>query len=84
MTQEELSIKLVNLACCSANLADAISTKLKKGGCDDTYKLIILNGYISILDRYSLTDEDKNCVTEDEFEEVMKRAINICDYCGCN
>lgn len=84
MTQQELSLKLINIACCLANLADKVSTKLQKGGYDDSYKLIILNGYVNILNTYSLTDENANCITEEQFEDVLEKAINICDYCDCN
>ncbi len=83
MTQEQLSITLANLVCCSATMADQISTKLQLGECDDTYKLVILNGLIEMLDKYSLDDEAYNCIDEDQFEDALAKAINICEYCGC-
>lgn len=84
MTESQREIKIVTFACCSANLADKISTKLQQGACDETNKLAVLNGYIELLLAYNTTEGVDNCVTEDEIEEIINKGIDICNVCDCD
>lgn len=84
MTDDELYLLKVRLKCCSANLADSISTKLQYGACDETAKLVFLNGFLELILGWNNEDEAPNCLTEDEFEEAVAKAKNICNLCDCS
>lgn len=84
MTQDQLVNLIINLRCCSANLAIEIADKLVIGGCDNTKKLIFLNDYIKHLSYYNLSDNTLNYLTEDEFNNIVDSAKQICDICEEN
>lgn len=84
MTNDEKNTLIIKLKCCSANYADSISTKLQYGSCDETIKLMLLNGLIDLILRYDLTEEAVNCITLEEFEEIINKSKNICNLCDCN
>ena len=84
MTESQRQIKIVKFACCSANLADKISTNLQIGSCDLSNKLIILNGYIELLLAYNTTEGVENCVTENQIEEIINKGVSICNVCDCD
>lgn len=88
MTQEELYLFIIKLKCCTANYADKISTKLQHGfygKCDETLKLMFLNGFIELLTPYKVdTDTYTNCITEIEFDDIINKSKNICNLCDCN
>lgn len=84
MTEDQRYALIVRLKCCSANWADCISKKLRYGGSDDFRKLMILNGLLELIVGYNVTDDAPNCITEDEFDEVVIKAKNICNLCDCD
>lgn len=84
MTEQQRQIKIITFACCSANLADKISTNLQIGSCDLSNRLIILNGYIELLLAYNTTEDVENCITEDEIQNIINKGISICNVCDCN
>lgn len=84
MTAEERRIKIITFGCCSANLADKISTELQIGNCDLINQLLFLNGYIDLLLNYNTTEGVVNCVTEEEIEEIINKASSICNICDCD
>lgn len=84
MTEAQRQLKIVTFACCSANLADKISTNLQLGSCDLTNRLAILNGYIELLLAYNTTEGVTNCVTEDQIDEIINKGISICNVCDCD
>jgi response regulator of citrate/malate metabolism len=84
MTEDELYLLLIRLKCCSANYADTISTKLQYGACDESIKLIMLNGLIELLLDWNIEDTTINCMTEEQFDEAVIKAKNICSLCDCN
>jgi hypothetical protein len=83
MTQQTLENIIIKLKCCSAKLANEIITNLNKGGCDNSTQLILLNDYIKQLSMYTLDDETQNCLTSDEFDNIIVQSKNICDLCDC-
>ena len=83
MTESERYLLIIRLKCCSATLADCISTKLQKGGEDSTQQLMLLNGLLDIIIHYDVSENATNCVTSDEFDEVVDKAKNICSLCDC-
>jgi len=84
MTLQEQYTLLIRLKCCSANMADKISTYLQYGSCDNTNNLILLNGSIELIQDYNVENIDINCLTEEEFDNVVIMATNICNLCNCN
>lgn len=83
MTLEEQYLLLVRLKCCSALLADKLSTKLQYGACNDDLKLMMLNDFIELIVDYNVEDIDRNCLTEDQFEDIVARSTTICKLCDC-
>jgi len=84
MTENQRELKIVTFACCSANLADKISTNLQIGSCDLSNKLVLLNGYIELLLAYNTTTGVDNCVTEEQIQQIINKGISICNVCDCN
>jgi len=84
MTEQDRYLIIIKLKCCSAYLADKISTMLQNGKCDTSNQLILLNGLLELIINYNVTEEAPNCLTEDQFEEVVAKATNICNICDCN
>lgn len=84
MTLQDQYILLIRLKCCSANLADKISTYLQYGSCNNTNELIFLNGGIELIQNYDVENVDTNCLNEIEFENIVTQSTNICNLCNCN
>lgn len=84
MTQDELIELMVRLMCCSSTMASEIATNLANGeGFCDITNLIILNDIINQLKRYDTTEGATNCLTEEEFEDMVTNAKNACMVCDC-
>lgn len=83
ITQEGLENLIIKLKCCSATLADTIATTLSIGGCDNSIQLILLNDMIRQLLVYTLDDETKNCLTEEQIDNIIEQSKEICDLCDC-
>lgn len=85
MTQEELIELILRLMCCSSSMAEEIAINLANGeGFCDMTNLIILNNIIKQLQRYDTTADATNCLTEEEFEDMVTNAKNACVICDCN
>lgn len=84
MTESQRQLKIVTFACCSANLADKISTNLQIGSCDLSNRLILLNGYLELLLAYNTTEGVINCITEDQIDEIINKGVSICNVCDCD
>jgi hypothetical protein len=84
MTDTQIYTLLVRLKCCAANYADSISTKLQYGACDETIKLFLLNGFIELIQKWDNDDDASNCMTEDQFDDAVTKAKNICRLCDCD
>ena len=83
MTQAGLDFLLTKLKCCSATLAIEIADSLVIGGCDNSRKLILLNNLIKEIAKYDLDNLEINCLSEDQFDNVVQNAKNICGKCDC-
>lgn len=83
MTQLQLENLITKLKCCSATLADKIATSLSIGGCDNSIQLILLNDMIRQLLVYTLDDTTKNCLTDEQIDNIVVQSKNICDLCDC-
>ena len=71
--------------CCAAKKADEY-IKLKKKGIDCSDKLeeiTFLMGAIQALKGYDINNEN-NCITVEEVEEIMYKMSKICNDCGCD
>lgn len=83
MTQTELNNLIIKLKCCFADKAYLLSNNLSIGGCDNYKELSILEDYIQELQEYELVNTDDNCLDNDQFEDIVENARNICDLCDC-
>lgn len=83
MTESERYTLIIRLKCCSATLADCISTKLQKGEDESTDQLMLLNGLLDLIIHYNVSENATNCVNSDEFDEIVAKAKNICSLCDC-
>mgnify|MGYP003533722574 FL=1 len=83
MTQAGLDFLLTKLKCCSATLAIEIADSLVIGGCDNSRKLILLNNLIKEIAKYDLDNLEINCLSEDQFDNVVQKAKIIRGKCDC-
>lgn len=83
MTQEQLETLIIKLKCCSATLAAQIATNLSVGKCDNSIQLILLNDYIRQLLVYTLDDLTRNCLDDEQIENIVEQSKEICDLCDC-
>jgi hypothetical protein len=86
MTQAQLKLKILRLQCCSGNMSNEIATLMINGdkSCKSKIdRLLILNDYIDLLLKYDLTTDAINCLTEDEFTNILNNATVICKLCDC-
>ena len=83
ITQQGLENLIIKLRCCSATLADTIVTSLSIGGCDKSIQLILLNDYIRQLLVYTLDDETRNCLTDEQIDNIIEQSKELCDLCDC-
>jgi hypothetical protein len=81
MTQEQLGNLLIKLKCCSATLTYNLSVDLSLGRCANYKKIFILQDYIEKLNSYELDGE--NCLTEEEFQNIVEQAKQLCSLCNC-
>lgn len=81
MTQPELINQIISFKCCSAKLADILINKLMLGNKCSLDSLTLLNDYIKLLSKYDLTST--NCITEEDFNNMIQNARNICGICDC-
>ena len=87
ITQNELSVIIYRLECCSAEKANELVTCLTNG--DKKYKiklnnLMYLIEGIKLLLKYNTSDINKNCLSEDDFNKILDNTTNICKLCNCN
>jgi len=86
MTQVELKSIIVRLKCCSAEQAYTLSINLTNGDTSCKSKIdnvLLLNDYIDLLLKYDLSEGAINCLTSDEFENILNNAKTICKLCDC-
>lgn len=90
MTAEKLNNIIIKLKCCSANMTKILADNLLKGSCDNSEEIFILNSYIEeLLVYYSKLSAEENtffsytCLDEDQYENIINQAKNICELCDC-
>jgi len=85
ITQDELKVIIQRLKCCLGTKSSEYYNLVKIGENNNIkyYNLILLSDYIKHLLKYNLTLNATNCLSQDEFENILENATNICDLCDC-
>lgn len=81
--QTDLNVRLQISSCKYAEIASAYANNLKYGiPCSraNLNKLILLNGYIDLLENYQV-GSDKNCITEKEAQEIADKISKLICVC---
>ncbi len=83
LNQTDLDVRLQIAGCKYAEIANAYANTLKYGlkcSSDNLNKLLLLNGYIEILENY-IVGSDKNCISEVEIQLICDNISKLIDYC---